>query len=150
MVTKEDNAAGYDGEEPISAIDYYAFKLAQVAKAEGVNGSYSSFEGLEEGVKATYIAEATVGLGKNTLFRYLGALYNQDTGTTIASVVYGGETYTWQPKPNTTDQYLRASNWRLLNDQNTTLASKINFGSDINFTIVDGNENSIDVTFVIQ
>ncbi len=51
------------------------------------------------------------------LARYLGALYRQD-GSTVISIVYGGETYTWDAEVG-----LQGSNW--VDSLGNTLVSKI-------------------------
>jgi predicted extracellular nuclease len=53
----------------------------------------------------------------NDLARYLGALYRQE-GSTVTSIVYGGETYTWDPEVG-----LLGSNW--VDEEGNTLVSKI-------------------------
>jgi hypothetical protein len=85
------------------------------------------------------------------LARYLGALYRQD-GSTVTSIVYGGETYTWDPEVG-----LLGSNW--VDEEGNTLVSKIvdDFEAGqidpvagLELTVADGvHTENVTFTFVI-
>jgi hypothetical protein len=112
-------------------------------------------------VSVTYDSAEALGSSNinvmNDLARYLGALYWFDSGLSVKSVVYGGQTYTWDPTNSSSDQTgLKGSNWY---GNGATLVSKIvdDFQSNnamnaitLKITDEDSNEPEVTITFGIS
>lgn len=85
----------------------------------------------------------------NTFGRYLGALEYKSEGT-VTKIVYNGKDYTWQ-KDTGAKLGLSGSNWAD-KDGKSLISVVVNNSPNrgirtVNFAIVDGDGNSIDVTF---
>src|SRR5690606_28717052 len=86
----------------------------------------------------------------NTLSRYLAALYRVDDSP-VASIEYGGVTYTWNPGDNDNG---KGSRWMPTEGEGASLLKAIVTDNEegitsVEFTLVKENGVSIDVTFEV-
>lgn len=142
------NAPSYNGyEDQPDGIWVYQGNFTTAESGDGitVSGAYT-------------LTQVVDGTAMNDMARFLGALYRQDNGATVASITYGDDVYTWANGENASNL---GSNW--VKDpespagQGNTLVSAIVSAFQekpgetfpLNLTLTDASGHTMTLTFQV-